>query len=118
MASSNRVPLYLTGQLFGHIHKDELRVHRLSGAAGKDDVAFLLTAPGITPVYRNNPGFRIVSFDKNKRLLSDYEQYYMDIVLSTREFLPYTFIVFCLNFIFKLTQVKVMCVKFLLCKRS
>jgi len=76
------------GQLFGHIHKDELRVHRLNEAAGKDDVAFLLTAPGITPLYKNNPGFRIVSFNKNKRLLSDYEQYYMDIVLSTQNKQP------------------------------
>lgn len=81
------VILFPTGQLFGHIHKDEIRSQRMNDNAAKteDFSSFLLTAPGITPVYRNNPGFRVVSFDTNKRLLTDYEQYYMDIVLSTRE---------------------------------
>ena len=48
--------------------------------------SFLLTAPGITPVMFNNPGFRIFSFDTNKRMLADYHQYYMDLILTTRKF--------------------------------
>ena len=39
-------------------------------------------APGITPVYANNPAFRLVSFDKETLELSDYTQYNMDITLS------------------------------------
>ena len=43
---------------------------------------FLLMAPSITPVYANNPAFRLVSFNKETLELSDYTQYNMDIILS------------------------------------
>lgn len=43
---------------------------------------FLLMAPGITPVYANNPAFRLVSYNKETLELSDYTQYKMDLTLS------------------------------------
>ena len=77
------------GQLFGHIHKDDIRLQMYNDTdkVTSDKVSFLLTAPGITPLYRNNPGFRLVTLDKSKRLLADYEQYFMDLVLSTRKYI-------------------------------
>eukprot|EP00795_Rhopilema_esculentum_P004337 gene4337-20546_t len=73
------------GQLFGHIHKDDLRLQMLNDKAGSVDThsSFVFTAPGITPIYNNNPGFRVVTFNTVKRLLTDYHQYYMDLVLTT-----------------------------------
>ena len=50
------------------------------------NISFLLTAPGITPVYKNNPGFRIVSIDTKRKVVADYNQYYMDLVLTTRKY--------------------------------
>ena len=60
----------------------------LNDKAGSVDThsSFVFTAPGITPIYNNNPGFRIVTFNTIKRLLTDYHQYYMDLVLTTRKF--------------------------------
>ena len=86
LAWYNIVFEYFAGQLFGHIHKDDMRFQRLNEDKFDGYSSFLLTAPGITPLYRNNPGFRLVSFDKEKQLLTNYDQYYMDLVLSTREY--------------------------------
>ena len=65
------------GQLYGHIHKDDFHVQRTS--EGK---AYALLAPSVSPVYRNNPAFRIVSCDKQGSIL-DYDQQYMDLVMAT-----------------------------------
>ena len=47
------------------------------------NASFALIGPGITPVYMNNPAFRVVQLDPKRQLLADYEQYYMDLILST-----------------------------------
>lgn len=48
--------------------------------------SFVLLAPAISPVYHNNPAFRLVSLDTDQLSLADYTQYYMDLVMATREF--------------------------------
>ena len=70
------------------MHKDDMRFQKLKETTPKAEISFLLTGPGVTPLYRNNPGYRVVSFDKDKRMLTDYVQYYMDVILSTRKLLP------------------------------
>lgn len=47
--------------------------------------AFVLLAPAISPVYHNNPAFRVVSLDTDQLALLDYTQYYMDLVMATGE---------------------------------
>ena len=53
--------------------------------AMKQDTAksFVLLAPAISPVYHNNPAFRMVSLDTEQLSLVDYTQYYMDLVMAT-----------------------------------
>ena len=48
--------------------------------------SFVLLAPAISPVYHNNPAFKLVSLDTDQLSLADYTQYYMDLVMATREF--------------------------------
>ena len=48
--------------------------------------SFVLLSPAISPVYHNNPAFRLVSLDTDQLSLVDYTQYYMDLVMATREF--------------------------------
>lgn len=45
--------------------------------------SFILLAPSVSPVYDNNPSFRVVSINPQEQALVDYEQYYMDLVLAT-----------------------------------
>jgi len=69
-------------QLFGHTHKDEWRVHpagtgtesSTESGSGSEMPPFLLSG-AITPIYRNNPSFRTVSFDKKKGELQSWKIY-------------------------------------------
>ena len=47
--------------------------------------SFVLLAPAISPVYHNNPAFRVVSLETDQLVLLDYTQYYMDLVMATGE---------------------------------
>ena len=48
--------------------------------------SYLLLAPSITPLLKNNPAIRIVKVDTNRKLVADYDQYYLDLVLATRTY--------------------------------
>jgi hypothetical protein len=55
-----------------HIHSDDFR---LIGAAGSGQ-QFVLLNPAISPVYKQNPGFRVVSY-KSDGTLTDQATYYL-----------------------------------------
>lgn len=78
---------WFSGQFFAHTHKDDFRLQTipLDISVGQQDLgkSFVLIAPAISPVYHNNPAFRLLSLDTEKLLIMDYTQYYMDIVMAT-----------------------------------
>lgn len=37
----------------------------------------------MSPIYKNNPSFRVVYLDPDQRAMVDYEQYYMNLVMAT-----------------------------------
>lgn len=78
---------WFSGQFFAHTHKDDFRLQTipLDSSVGQQDLgkSFVLIAPAISPVYHNNPAFRLLSLDTEKLLIMDYTQYYMDIVMAT-----------------------------------
>lgn len=45
--------------------------------------SFVLQVASVSPVYSNNPTFRLMSLDTRERALVDYDQYYLDLVLVT-----------------------------------
>lgn len=45
--------------------------------------SFVLQVASVSPVYSNNPTFRVMSLDTRERALVDYDQYYFDLVLVT-----------------------------------
>jgi len=76
--------------LMGHVHKDEYRIIHASNTSAMVPV---IVAPAISPVYDNNPGFRITYFDEEKVVnadktkksvitLRDYDQFYTDLRAS------------------------------------
>ncbi|MFZ0793382.1 MAG: hypothetical protein WAM65_06400, partial [Candidatus Korobacteraceae bacterium] len=58
--------------LAGHTHTDDFRVINTSGAKPE----FVLISPAISPVYRQNPAFRVVTL-ANDGSLSDDSVYYL-----------------------------------------
>lgn len=65
----------VVAQLFGHLHSDEFRI--LPGLPP------LLIAPAITPIFGNNPSFRIVTFDRRTLTILDYETRFIDLEDNT-----------------------------------
>ena len=78
------IDFHSLGQLYGHTHGDDFHLQILDA---KDEEAstksFILMAPSISPVYSNNPAFRVLSLNTNKQALVDYDQYYLDLVIAT-----------------------------------
>lgn len=67
--------------LAGHIHRDSFRL--LYTDTEKTDLSpsatILLTVPAISPVYYNNPGFAIITYNPRCFTLKDYETRYIDV---------------------------------------
>lgn len=72
------------GQFFAHSHKDDFRLQMFEPETSITAKSFVLLAPAISPVYHNNPAFRLVSLDIDQQSLADYTQYYMDLVMATQ----------------------------------
>jgi sphingomyelin phosphodiesterase acid-like 3 len=62
----------IKGQLFGHIHTDEFRVHGIFP---------LFLTSSFTPIYGSNPSYRVVTYDNDTGDLLDYQVYYLDLDL-------------------------------------
>lgn len=64
------------------MHKDDFRLLRDSNGMS----SFMLLAPSISPIYSNNPSFRLMTLHKKEWKLLDYIQYYLDLDLTTGDF--------------------------------
>ncbi len=64
----------VAGIFYGHTHFDELRL--LYDSAGKDVLQVAVSAPGISVDHGNNPAFKLVSFDSNSKLPTDFTTWY------------------------------------------
>jgi hypothetical protein len=65
----------IVGSFAGHIHKDGFE---LVQSKHKPSVYVHIT-PAISPVYGNNPGFQVLTFNRQSAVLSDYSAFYVDI---------------------------------------
>ncbi|XP_062516522.1 acid sphingomyelinase-like phosphodiesterase 3a [Corticium candelabrum] len=95
--TAERYPHVIGGQLFGHIHRDDFRFFfaQPDQPLVEESSAILLT-PSISPVYNNNPAFRLVYVDDQTNAFVDYKQWYLNMALSnehneTHWFHEYTF---------------------------
>ena len=78
---------WISVQLFGHVHQDKLIFHKVADIIGKaisdlEDTTNIYICPSISPVYGNNPAYRLYTLHKDNKDLLDYTQYFMDLVLS------------------------------------
>ncbi|XP_077973998.1 acid sphingomyelinase-like phosphodiesterase 3b isoform X2 [Styela clava] len=81
----------ISGQFFGHHHTDHFKIFK--DASGKVISSVLLT-PGITPWMTtlpgvddgaNNPGIRLIEYDRDSLHLKDYQQYYLDLAKANND---------------------------------
>lgn len=73
----------VTATFAGHDHTDDFRVLR----AGEPGEAFVLIDPPVSPIYGQNPSFRIVSFREDGRL-ADQSTYYLTNLASAGSTVP------------------------------
>jgi len=66
---------------FGHVHRDEFRVLTPQGTATTNKISSLVTGSSFSPIYENNPSFRLYSYNKSYDLL-DYEEIYLDLYVA------------------------------------
>ena len=64
----------ITGILYGHTHMDEVR--RLYDTTGTAITEIGISCPGVTPLFGNNPGFKVVQYDSTSKELMDFTTYY------------------------------------------
>eukprot|EP01106_Pelomyxa_sp_JSP_P006724 TRINITY_DN2082_c0_g1_i3.p1 TRINITY_DN2082_c0_g1~~TRINITY_DN2082_c0_g1_i3.p1 ORF type:complete len:375 (+),score=81.31 TRINITY_DN2082_c0_g1_i3:79-1203(+) len=73
----------IVGSFFGHIHSSEFRLIPSTTSPSKS-IGFCFTAPAISPVYDNNPGFHVFTYDANKYTLLDYNATYLELPTANR----------------------------------
>ena len=81
----------ITSNMAGHYHRDDFRL--MKNAKG-EAVSYMHILPSISPIYYNNPGFEIVTYNRESTELLDYTTYYTDVkspVDSTAWGLEYNF---------------------------
>lgn len=86
-------------QLYGHFHFDTFRVFPLAANAGSacavnealvsaaqansyvsdSQRTTTLLAPGMSPIFFNNPAFRLYQMDMHAKQIVDYQQYWLDL---------------------------------------
>lgn len=66
----------ITAVLAGHIHRDDFRWLGTENDAG----ASVLIVPSISPVYGNNPAYKVLDYDPATFIIQDYETWYFDML--------------------------------------
>ena len=66
----------LAGILAGHSHNAEFKLMR---DGTNRPVSFVLMCPSISPVHKNNPSFRVMSYDRGSLGISGYQTHYLDL---------------------------------------
>ncbi len=77
----DRTKPHITAVLSGHIHRDSFRLIYKDSDRIEDTLpaSVLFTVPSISPVYYNNPGFNIITYNPQRFTVLDYETHYVDI---------------------------------------
>ena len=73
------------GTFFAHLHKDDFHVLSYDASNDAARVATILFS-SISPVYENNPAYRLMYFNPDGWFLADYTQYWTDLVLDNSEY--------------------------------
>lgn len=83
----SRVLVSSSGQFYAHTHRDDFHLQILNAtdeeAEKVSTKSFVIMTASISPVYNNNPAFKVYTLSTDKQALVDYDQYYLDLVIAT-----------------------------------
>jgi len=83
----SRVLISSSGQFYAHTHRDDFHLQILDAANEEAEKAstksFVIMTASISPVYSNNPAFKVFTLRTDNQALVDYDQYYLDLVIVT-----------------------------------
>lgn len=80
----------VVGALAGHTHMDSFEL--VGQGAGRRASSFVLMTPAVSPLFGNNPGFRVLTYDRRSAVVSDYATHYLNLgVARPRWALEYRF---------------------------
>ncbi|EDO46874.1 predicted protein [Nematostella vectensis] len=74
----------VAAQLYGHVHRDDIRLQAIQGDEESVNRSFALLTPSVSPIFANNPSYRQFYLHPDQLVLLDYDQYFMDIVMATQ----------------------------------
>ena len=84
-----------SGQFYAHTHKDDFRLQILNTEDEKTSTkSFVLQTASVSPIYSNNPAFKVFTMRTDIQALVDYDQHYLDLEVATGvqmllDFLPH-----------------------------
>lgn len=64
----------IAGIFYGHTHMDEMR--RLYDSTGKQVTEVAISCPGVSPLFSNNPGFKVITYNPASKEVMDFTTYY------------------------------------------
>jgi sphingomyelin phosphodiesterase acid-like 3 len=67
----------ITLNIAGHYHRDDFRVY--FDETKTNAISWLHVLPAISPIYDNNPGFQVATYNKTTSMLDDYTCYFVDV---------------------------------------
>ncbi|EGC29662.1 hypothetical protein DICPUDRAFT_84333 [Dictyostelium purpureum] len=70
----------INGGFFGHIHRDEIRA--IQYANPSQDYFPMFIGSSVTPVYFNNPSFKVFTYSPNTNVVADYSAFFADVYIS------------------------------------
>ena len=74
------------GQLFAHMHSETYRVLFADiKNLTLEKSSPLLFSSAISPVYNNNPNYRLMFLDNEKQIFTDFIQWYLDLAIVNRK---------------------------------
>lgn len=71
----------IIGSFAGHIHMDSFEL--VCQAIDKRAVSFVHITPAISPLFGNNPGFKILKYNRDSASVIDYETHYLNLGQAT-----------------------------------
>ena len=72
------------GQFYAHTHKDDFRLQILNTEDEKTSTkSFVLQTASVSPIYSNNPAFKVFTMRTDIQALVDYDQHYLDLEVAT-----------------------------------
>jgi hypothetical protein len=82
----NRYSYMITNSFVGHTHMDSFQL--IAPGVAKKATSTITITPAISPIFDNNPGFKVFTYNRQSLALVNYSTYFLDLGANTKNSLP------------------------------